>query len=130
MAEQQGRKSSMKSSMKGGSTSKKQGGSGGGLDLSGLTDSLGGLVGGLGKTVSGVTGELTNTLNSVLGNLLGPLLQLKEQAQGGSEEARQAYGQAVDMIKKSSQQGRQDADALLKELGEELDTPPEEETEH
>jgi hypothetical protein len=93
--------------------------------LSGLTEALGGLAGGLGKTVGGVAKTATGALEGVLGNLLGPLQQLKQQAQGGSEEASQAYGQAVSMLRKSSEEGRTDARALLDQLGEALDQPSE-----
>lgn len=96
-------------------------GEGLGQALGGVSEALGGLVGGLGKTVGGVAKTATGLLQGVLGPLLGPLQQLQQRARSGDEEAAQTYDKAVSMIRESSDKGNQEAEALLKELGEALD---------
>jgi hypothetical protein len=64
---------------------------------------------------------VAGTLQGLLGELLDPLQQLQQQARSGSEEAGQAYDQAVTMVRKSSQKGNQGAQDLLKALGEALE---------
>jgi hypothetical protein len=129
MATEQSRKSSAKSSMPQGrpsSSGKATDQLGEGLQeaLGGLTQALGGVVGGLGKTVSGVTKGVAGTVQGLLGELVGPLKQLKQQAQGGSEEAGRTYDKAVGMLQKSAKEGRTDAQELLDQLGEALDQEP------
>jgi hypothetical protein len=75
------------------------------------------------KLASGVaTGAL-----GALGQLLGPLQQLQQLARSGNAEAGQTYDKAVTMLRKSSDSGNQDAEALLEELGEALNQPTSEE---
>lgn len=85
--------------------------------LGGLTEALGGVVGGIGKTVGGLTQGVAGTLQGAL----GPLQQLQQQARSGSEEAGEAYDQAVTMIRESSKKGNQGAQDLLNALGEALE---------
>ncbi len=102
------------------------------LDLSGLGNALGGVLGGLAGTLKGVTGSLgntlgntlktvTDTLGQTLGSLLEPLQQLKLASEQGDPAAAQQYGQAVDMLRNSADQGRAEASDLLAQLGEALD---------
>jgi hypothetical protein len=91
--------------------------------LGGLTETLGGVVGGLGKTVGGLTQAVTGTVEGLLGQLLAPLQQLQKQAQAGDEKSIQTYDKAVNMLRSSSNQGNQDAEDLLRQLGEALDQP-------
>jgi hypothetical protein len=112
-----------KSSMPGKGSGEKQGaglGEGLGQALGGLSEALGGAVGGLGKTVGGVAKTATGLLQGALGQLLGPLQQLQQKARSGDPEAAESYDKAVSMVRESSEKGNQDADALLKELGEAL----------
>jgi hypothetical protein len=86
----------------------------GGLDLSGLQDTLGGLT----QALGGLVGTAGQAVTGLLSQLTGTLQQLQQKAQGGDEQASKVYDEVLSVLQKSAGEGKGEADELLNQLGE------------
>jgi hypothetical protein len=70
---------------------------------------------GLKRGLANLGTHLAGAAVGIAGNLIGPLLDLKQSAGQGDEDAEKAYEEALAMLRES---GSSSADSLLRDLGE------------
>ncbi len=73
---------------------------------------------GLKRGLANLGAHLAGAGAGIAGNLIGGLMNLKNSAKEGNEEAEEAYLEALSLLRNS---GSDFADSLLKDLGEETE---------